>query len=87
MASKFKKRSVYVLYLLSRCMRPEGPWQRLAAALADSSLFYIPIIWPDPVPNHNGLYWGNPFSSFPDRLTKGKGNKRTKEKGQKKGAF
>ena len=24
-------------------MRPEGPWQRLAAALADSSLFYLPL--------------------------------------------
>ena len=27
------------LYLLPRCMRPEGPWQRLATALADSSAF------------------------------------------------
>ena len=36
-------RCVYVFYLLSRCMRPEGPWQRLAAALADSSLFYTPL--------------------------------------------
>ena len=27
------------LDLLTRCMRPEGPWQRLAAALADSSAF------------------------------------------------
>ena len=34
---------VYALYFLSRCMRPEGPWQRLAAALADSGLFYTPI--------------------------------------------
>ena len=34
---------VYVFYFLSRCMRPEGPWQRLAAALADSSLFYLPL--------------------------------------------
>ena len=24
-------------------MRLEGPWQRLAAALADSSLFYFPL--------------------------------------------
>ena len=34
---------VYVFYFLSRCMRPEGPWQRLATALADSSLFYLPL--------------------------------------------
>ena len=34
---------VYVFYFLSRCMRPEGPWQRLAAALADSSFFYLPL--------------------------------------------
>ena len=34
---------VYVLYFLSRCKRPEGPWQRLAAALAGSSLFYTPV--------------------------------------------
>ena len=31
------------LVFLSRYMRLEGPWQRLAAALADSSLFYTPI--------------------------------------------
>ena len=40
---------VYVLNLLSRCMRPEGPWQRLAAALADSSIFYTPIILHDQI--------------------------------------
>ena len=33
---------VYVLYLVPRCMQPEGPWQRLAAALADSSAFLTP---------------------------------------------
>ena len=31
------------LYLLARYMRPEGPWQRLAAALADSSAFSHPL--------------------------------------------
>ena len=31
------------LLFISRCMRPEGPWQRLAAALADSSAFYSPL--------------------------------------------
>ena len=31
------------LYLLTRYMRPEGPWQRLAAALADSSAFLNPF--------------------------------------------
>ena len=57
---------VYVFYLISRCMQPEGPWQRLAVALAESSAFLTPPTKrPDPVPNHCGLYWGNPFSSFP----------------------
>ena len=32
----------YVFYLISRCMRPEGPLQRLAATLADSSAFLTP---------------------------------------------
>ena len=34
---------VYLFYLLSRCIRPEGPWQRFAAALSDSSCFSPPL--------------------------------------------
>ena len=34
---------VYLLYFLSRYMRPEGPWQRQAAALSGSSSFLVPI--------------------------------------------
>ena len=42
---------VYVVFI-SRCMRPEGPWQRLAAALADSSGFLLPLTRPNPIPNY-----------------------------------
>ena len=34
--------------------------------------FTPPITRPDPVPNHYGLYWGNPFSSLPDHLKLGR---------------
>ena len=38
-----------IFYLLYRYMRPEGPWQRLAAALADSGgKFYIVYLFPSP---------------------------------------
>ena len=37
-----------VFYLLYRGMRPEGPWQRLAAALADSSRIFIHGLTPIP---------------------------------------
>ena len=47
-----------VLYILTRYMRPEGPWQRQAAALADSSAFLTPLHDQKPIPNHSGSYWG-----------------------------
>ena len=45
-------------YLLSCCMRPEGPWQQLAASLMNSSRFSTPPTLPNPVPNCSGSYWG-----------------------------
>ena len=35
--------SVYVSYLLSHCMQPEGLWQRLTAALSDSAPIFPPL--------------------------------------------
>ena len=60
------------LYLLTRRMRLEGPWQRLAAALADSSAFLTPLHDQKPIPNHSGSYWGILISYPLIRLTKEK---------------
>ena len=46
-SAKLSSTVCVIFYLLYRYMRPEGPWQRLTAALTDSSgKFYIPISWP-----------------------------------------
>ena len=72
---------VYVFYLITRCMRPEGPWQRLAAALADSSAFLTPPKHDQTLSSTTVGYAGAtpspPPRTPPDQ---GKGNKRTKER-------
>ena len=70
----------FVLYLLPRYMRPEGPWQRLAAALADSS-DHFSAFKPHPVPNYKESYRGSliSFSSCPPNKGKRTTHK-TKEK-------
>ena len=55
---------VYLLYFLSRCMRPEGPWQRLAAALSGNSSFPVPIHDRILSPTAMG-YTGQPFLLLP----------------------
>jgi len=64
------------IYLLPRCMRPEGPWQRLRRCLSSNGQHtQLP-----PVPNHYGLYWGTPISCTHSSPNKGKRKWRTKEK-------
>ena len=71
-ASKSQAGGVCLLFVF-RCMRPEGPWQRLAATLTDNSAFLTSSIRPDPIPNHYRSYWGNPssFSPIPPRQAGG----------------
>ena len=44
---------MYLLYFISRYMRPEGLWQRLVAALSGNSSFLVPIH--DHVPSPTSL--------------------------------
>ena len=53
------------LYLLTRYMRPEGPWQRLAAALADSSVFSRPLYLTESCPQPLWVILGRPFLLLP----------------------
>ena len=71
------------LLFVSRCMRPEGPWQRPAAALAGSS-DYHPLLH-DRLPSPTTMdYTGASLSPTTlSRLTKekkGKSGKMTKER-------
>ena len=49
------------LVFVSRCIRPEGPWQRLAAALVDSSAFLTPFYMTGSCPQPLWVILGNPF--------------------------
>ena len=53
------------LYLLTRYMRPEGSWQRLAAALADSSAFLTPFKDQKTCPQPLWVILGQPYHLLP----------------------
>ena len=72
------------LLFISRCMRPKEPWQRLAAALADSSAFQTPPLHDRALSPTTMGYTGAPLLLLPISAGQKKSNRRqgknTKEK-------